>query len=359
MITPLTTLRKFTPVVLGLALCGTTLGCQPNNTYQVPRQPRANTVSTQVRLANGNYPLKQATYNDANGQYTLFLFNGTPPVFSTTNLQMMPLTAVETKTGKQSYLQMQNNQAILHLSPDFQIEYIHAVTEQVNGAENVIVRRESTYWEPFEDDDELEIEIDFNYHQPYYYVPPVYQRGVILGRGYYAPTYQQAVAKYEQNHKTQPPAVKNNRLRTSGELRKSTATKTQPTTNNRATTTTAQPKTNNRATTTTAQPKTNNRATTTTAQPKTNNRATTTTAQPKTNNRATTTTAQPTTNNRATTKAAPLSSDTKATGSGYSNSNLKKSNQTKQKSKASKKSSSSFGSNKSSRSKSSSSSKKR
>jgi len=308
MITPLTTLRKFTPVVLGLALCGTTLGCQPNNTYQVPRQQRANTVSTQARLANGNYPLKQATYNDANGQYTLFLFNATPPIFSTTNLQMMPLTAVETKTGKQSYLQMQNNQAILHLSPDFQIEYIHAVTEQINGAENFIVRRESTYWEPFEDDDELEIEIDFNYHQPYYYVPPVYQQGVILGRGYHAPTYQEAVAKYEQNHKTQPPAVKNNQLRTSGELRKSTATKTKPTTNNKTTTTTTKPTTSNKSTTT---------------------------------------------------KSAPLSSGTKATGSGYSNSNLKKSSQTKQKTKASKKSSSSFGSKKSSSRKSSSSSKKR
>ncbi|NER25924.1 MAG: hypothetical protein F6J96_35585 [Symploca sp. SIO1C2] len=316
MITPLTTLRKFTPVVLGLALCGTTLGCQPNNTYQVPRQQRANTVSTQARLANGNYPLKQATYNDANGQYTLFLFNATPLVFSTTNLPIMPLTVAETKTGKQSYLQMQNNQAILHLSPDFQIEYIHTVTEQVNGAENVIVRRESTYWEPFEDDDELEIEIDFNYHQPYYYVPPVYQQGVILGRGYHAPTYQEAIAKYEQNHKTQPPAVRNNQLRTSGELRKSTAAKTQPTTSNKATTTTTKPVTNNKATTTTAQPVTNNRATTT--------------------------------------KAAPLSPGAKATGSGYSNSNLKKSSQTKQKSKASKKSSSSFGSRKSS-----SSSKKR
>ncbi|NER23606.1 MAG: hypothetical protein F6J96_23475 [Symploca sp. SIO1C2] len=308
MITPLTTLRKFTPVVLGLALCGTTLGCQPNNTYQVPRQQRANTVSTQARLANGNYPLKQATYNDANGQYSLFLFNATPPVFSTTKLKMMPLTAAETKTGKQSYLQMQNNQAILHLSPDFQIEYIHAVTEQINGAENVIVRQESTYWEPFDNDNELEIDIDFDYHQPYYYVPPVYQQGVVLGRGYHAPTYQEAVAKYEQNHKTQPPAVKNNQLRTSGELRKSTATKTKPTTNNKTTTTTTKPTTSHKSTTT---------------------------------------------------KSAPLSSGTKATGSGYSNSNLKKSSQTKQKTKASKKSSSSFGSNKSSSRKSSSSSKKR
>ncbi|NEP57616.1 MAG: hypothetical protein F6K31_11430 [Symploca sp. SIO2G7] len=319
MITPLTTLRKFTPVVLGLALCGTTLGCQPN-TYQVPRQQRVNTVSTQARLANGNYPLKQATYNDANGQYSLFLFNATPPVFSTTNLQMMPLTAAETKTGKQSYLQMHNNQAILHLSPDFQIEYIHAVTEQINGAETVIVGQESTYWEPFEDDNELEIEIDFDYHQPHYYVPPVYQQGVILGRGYHAPTYQEAVAKYEQNHKTKPPAVKNNQLRTSGELRKSTATTAQPTTNNKSTTTTAQPATKNKSTATTAQPATKNKSTTTTA---------------------------------------PLSSGTKATGSGYSNSNLKKSSQTKQKSKVTKKSSSSFGSSKSSSGKSSSSSKKR
>jgi hypothetical protein len=281
-----------------LTLCWTTLGCQ-SHTYQVPGQQRVNTVSTQARLANGNYPLKQATYNDANGQYTLFLFNATPPVFSTTNLQMMPLTAAETQAGQQSYLQMQNNQAILHLNPDFQIEYTHAVTEQINGAETVIVREESTYWEPFDDDNELEIDIDFDHHRPYYYVPPPYQRGVVLTSGYYAPTYQQAVAKYEQNYKTKPPAVRNNQLRTSGGLRKSTATKTQPTTNKKSTTTTAQSTTDNRATTTKAQPTT-----------------------------------------------APSSSSTKATGSGYGNSNLKKSSQAKPKSRASKKSSSGFGSNK-------------
>jgi len=325
MITPLTRLRKFTPVVLGLALCWTTLGCQ-SNTYQVPGQQRVNTVSTQARLANGKYPLKQATYNDANGQYTLFLFNATPPVFSTTNLQMMPLTAAETQAGEQSYLQMQNNQAILHLNPDFQIEYIHAVTEQINGAETVIVREESTYWEPFEDDDELEIELEFHNYGPHYYVPPRYQRGVVLSRGYHAPTYQEAVTKYEQNYKTKPPAVKNNQLRTSGQLRKSTTTKAQPTTTNKSTTTT------------------------------TTNKSTTTTTQPTTTNKSTTTT---TTNKSTTTTTAPSSSSTKATGSGYGSSNLKKPSHTKPKSTTKKKSSSSFGSSKSSTRKSSGSRKRR
>ena len=312
MITPLATFRKLTPIVLGLALCWTTVGCE-SNTYQSSGQQRANTVSTRANLGNGSYPLKQATYNDANGQYTLFLFNATPPVFSTSNLQMMPLTEAEIKGGQQSYLQMQNNQAILHLSQDFQIEYIHAVTQQVNGAETIIVREESTYWEPFDDDNELEIEIDFDHHRPHYYVPPPYHAGTVLTKGYYAPTYQEAVAKYEQNHKTQPPAAKNNQLRTSGVLRKST----------------------------------DNKSTAGKTQPITDNKSTAGKTQPITDNKSTTTTTK------------PSSSNTKATGSGYSSSNLKKSSKAKPKSSSSKKSSSSFGSSKRSSSKSSSSSKKR
>lgn len=31
------------------------------------------------KLADGQYPVQQAEYNDADGEYTLFLLNATPP----------------------------------------------------------------------------------------------------------------------------------------------------------------------------------------------------------------------------------------------------------------------------------------
>ncbi|MEQ8962714.1 MAG: hypothetical protein RLP02_33190, partial [Coleofasciculus sp. C2-GNP5-27] len=111
--TPRRTFHKFTPVLLSVALCWTTLACQDATNYSQSVGRDANTVSSYVQLANGKYPLQQVTYNDANGQYTLFLMNSTPPVYSTTNPQMIPLTPQELNAGKQSYLQMWNNQAVL------------------------------------------------------------------------------------------------------------------------------------------------------------------------------------------------------------------------------------------------------
>jgi len=324
--TPRRTFRQFTPVLLSVALCWTTIACQDSTNYsQSVRQQNANTVSSQTRLTNGKYPLQQVTYNDANGQYTLFLMNSTPPVYSTTNPQMIPLTPGELNAGEQSYLQMQNNQAVLHLSPDFQIEYVHAVTEQSGNNEVVIVREESTYWQPFESDGEIEIELEFN--SPRYYIPPPYQSGQVLHSGYHASSYDQAVTKYQSNHSTPPPAVRNNRLRTSGVLRKSTTSQT---------------------TTPRTSPASTTRSTST-------HKSTTPPATPGTTNPATTTHSAPTSTGSST-SSSPSSSSSRTTGSGYGSSNLRQSSQSKPKPSSSRNRSSGFGS---SNSRSSGSKKKR
>ncbi|MEQ9233987.1 hypothetical protein [Coleofasciculus sp. E2-BRE-01] len=325
--TPRRTFRKFTPVLLSVTLCWTTLACQNSTNYsQSVRQQNTNTVSSQTRLTNGKYPLQQVTYNDANGQYTLFLMNSTPPVYSTTNPQMIPLTPEELNAGEQSYLQMQNNQAVLHLSPEFQIEYIHAVTEPAGNNEMVIVREESTYWQPFESDGEIEIELDF--YSPRYYIPPPYRSGQVLHSGYHASSYDQAVTKYKSNHNTPPPAVRNNQLRTSGVLRKSTTTpRTSPASTNSSSTTPSTPTDKSR----------------------------TPQASPGTTNPTTTTQSAPTSTGSST-SSSPSSSGSRTTGSGYGSSNLRQSSQSKPKPSSSRNRSSGFGS---SNSRSSGSKKKR
>jgi len=52
---------------------------------------------------DGQYPVQQATFNDADGEYSLILLN-TPatPTFRTTNLQMARLTDEEIKAGQRA-----------------------------------------------------------------------------------------------------------------------------------------------------------------------------------------------------------------------------------------------------------------
>ncbi|MEQ8756778.1 MAG: hypothetical protein RID09_25110 [Coleofasciculus sp. G1-WW12-02] len=320
--TPRRRFRKFTPVILSVALCWTTVACQDStNSYQSTGRQDTNTVSSQTRLTDGKYALQQVTYNDANGQYTLFLMNSTGAAYSTTNPQMIPLTQGELNAGEQSYLHKQNNQAVLHLSPDFQIEYMHAVTEGASNNEMVIVREESTYWQPFESDGGIEIELEFN--SPRYYIPPPYRSGQVLYSGYHASSYDQAVAKYKSNHNTPPPAVSNNQLRTSGVLRKSTTSQT------------TTPKTS---------PESTNSSSTTPSTP--TDKSTIPKTPPGTRNPATTTQSAPPSTGSST-SSSPSSSSSKTTGSGYGSSNLR-SNQSKPKPNSSRNSSSSFGSSSSS-----------
>lgn len=230
--------RQFTILLLTLVLCWTTVACggTTSTTQSSPTQNANQTRPAPTRLNPGEYGVQQARYSDATGEYTLFLLNtppGTPSVYNTADLQMAQLTPEEVTAGKKSYLKVENGQASLHLTEDFKIEYIHAVTEtrpdpQTGEPRTVIVREErGGFWAPFAG--ALAGNVVGNLlFRPQYYVPPVYQPGVPVMRGYggYGSTYGQAVQTYQSRYQAPPPAVRNRQanFRTTGRIRNNPAT---------------------------------------------------------------------------------------------------------------------------------------
>ncbi|XZN92801.1 MAG: hypothetical protein ACM65M_08215 [Microcoleus sp.] len=228
-------LRKLIVYFMALTLCVTTIGCgSPTPT------PEANQNVNTVRSAppsNNNlspsqYPLQQATYDDSEGEYSLMLLNtppGTSSVYRSRDLQMARLTDEEISQGKKSYLNLEKDKASLHLTEDFKIEYVHNVTETVSNPQTgqpqtVVVRQQSGFWAPFAGALAGQA-IGSLLFTPRYYVPPVYQPGVILtGYGGYGNTYREAVNQYQTRYQAPPAAVRNRQaLRTTGRLRSPTS----------------------------------------------------------------------------------------------------------------------------------------
>lgn len=222
-------LRKIAILLMSLSLCVTTLACGSPNSTQSYRNPNSNTSSapTQTQMSEGQYPVQQATYNDIDGEYTLMLLNtppGTPSTLRTTDLQMARLTDEEIQSGKKTYLAVNNGQAVMHLTEDFKIEYVHNETQtqtnpQTGQPETVVVRQQSSFWTPFAGALAGQA-IGSLLFRPHYYVPPVYQPGVVLtGYGGYGSTYGQAVQQYQTRYQAAPPAVKNRTsFRTTGRI---------------------------------------------------------------------------------------------------------------------------------------------
>ena len=225
-------LRKATILLLSLSLCWTTLACgSPNSNQAYQNQNPTNASSrqsrtSQTRLSDGQYGVQQATYNDINGEYTLMLLDtppGTPSAYSSTDLQMARLTDEEIQAGKKSYLSINNGKAALHLTEDFKVEYVHNVTQtqtnaQTGQQETVVVRQQSGFWAPFAGAVAGQA-LGSLLFTPRYYVPPLYQPGVMVGYGGYGNTYGQAVERYQVRHQAPPPAVRNSQtFRTTGRL---------------------------------------------------------------------------------------------------------------------------------------------
>lgn len=226
-------LRRFFSFFIVLILCWTTVACG-SSSNQSQQKSQTQLALNQTSLSNGKYPVQQATYNDADGVYSLMLLNtppGSPPVFNTTNLQMARLTDEEIAQGEKTYLDINGNQAAMHLTEDFKIEYVHNVTEtqtnsQTGQPETVVVRQESSFWTPFAGALAGQA-LGSLLFRPQYYVPPIYQPGGITGYGGYGSSYNQAVDRYQSKYNAPPPAVKNRQtLRTTGRLRNTSPTKT-------------------------------------------------------------------------------------------------------------------------------------
>lgn len=226
----MTIVRKFTAVLLALSLCITTVACGGGNQTTSPTKNVSQT-STNTKLSDGEYQIQQATYDDASGEYNLFLLNNKPPTFATENLQMARLTDDEIKQGKKTYLKVEKGQPILYLTEDFKIEYVHNVTEnktnpQTGQQETVVVRRENSFWAPFAGSVAGSLAgqaIGSMLFRPQYYVPPVYQSGQGLsGFGGYGGSYGQAVQNYQTRYNAPPAAVTNRTaFRNTGTIRRS------------------------------------------------------------------------------------------------------------------------------------------
>ncbi|MDE5094499.1 MAG: hypothetical protein O4804_09770 [Trichodesmium sp. St11_bin5] len=233
-------LRKLTVLFICLTLCWTTIACGSSNTSSSQNSnPNVSSNQNRNQVTEGEYPVQQATYNDANGEYSLMLLNtppGKPPIYNTKDLQMASLTDEEIQEGKTNYININGNQASLHIKPDFKIEYVHNVTEtqtnpQTGRQETVIVRRESNFWTPFAGAVAGQVvggAISSMLFTPQYYVPPVYQPGgVMTGYGGYGSNYNQAVNRYQERYQAPPVAEKNRQiLRSTGVTNSTRSTKT-------------------------------------------------------------------------------------------------------------------------------------
>jgi hypothetical protein len=226
----MTILRRFTVVVLTLSLCLTTVACGGSNqTKSESRNVSQSSVAT--KLSDGKYQVQQATYDDATGDYTLFLINSKPPTFRTENLQMARLTDEQIKAGDKTSLKVENGQPSLYMTEDFKIEYVHNVTEnrtnpQTGQQETVVVRQESNFWAPFAGAVAGNLAgqaIGSLFFRPQYYVPPVYQSGRgLTGYGGYGGSYDQAVSSYQSRYNEPPAAVRNRTaFRSTGTIRRS------------------------------------------------------------------------------------------------------------------------------------------
>lgn len=226
----MTIVRKFTAVFLALSLCLTTVACGgPNETKSSAKN--VSQTSNATKLSDGEYQIQQATYDDASGEYNLFLLNNKPPTFSTENLQMARLTDDQIKEGKKTYLKVEKGQPILYLTEDFKLEYVHNVTEnktnpQTGQQETTVVRQENSFWAPFAGSVAGSLAgqaIGSLLFRPQYYVPPAYQPGQGLnGFGGYGGSYGQAVQNYQTRYNAPPAAVVNRTaFRNTGTIRRS------------------------------------------------------------------------------------------------------------------------------------------
>lgn len=247
--------RRLLILFIAFSLSWTTVACgsAPQAKESSKNTGAVQEVST-PSLIDGRYPVQQATYDDADGEYTLMLLNtppGQPPILRTRDLQMARLSDEEVAAGEKTFLEVANAQSIMHLTEDFRIEYVHNVTEsQVNAQtgqpETVVVRRESGFWSPFAGALAGQA-LGSLLFTPHYYVPPLYQSGgVMTGYGGYGRSYGQAVDQYATRYQAPPAAEKNRQmLRTAGRVRQSasgksasgqsTASRSQPTTSSRGT----------------------------------------------------------------------------------------------------------------------------
>lgn len=153
---------------------------------QTARQP----VKSSPALPAGSYEVQSVSYDDATGQYRVFILgapDGTKPLYESHDIRMARLEDAEIEAGKKSSIVFGDGAPTLRLTPDFQIAYVHNVTEQqvdpsTGREETVIVRQETSSWSPFLSA-MAGAAVGNMLFAPRYYYPPPYAAGPMVGYG--------------------------------------------------------------------------------------------------------------------------------------------------------------------------------
>ncbi len=221
--------RKIVALFLSVALCWTMVSCggstsERTSLPKVTNERQRTALTSSSVLADGKYPVQQASYDDSDGKYTLMLLNtptGTSPTFQTQRLQMARLTDEQIKQNEKTFLEVKNKEPVIYLAEDFKIEYLHSVTEarndpQTGSPQNVVVRQESSFWNPFAGALAGQA-LGSLLFRPQHYIPPAFQSGSMRGFGGYGSSYNQAVDSYQTRYNQPPAAVRNRQtLRSTG-----------------------------------------------------------------------------------------------------------------------------------------------
>ena len=125
--------RRLIALLMILSLSWTMVACgTSSNSTQSSTATQNPSVSAPNQVTEGRFPVQQATYDDGDGTYTLMLLNtppGQPPTYRTANLQMARLTEEQMAKGEKTTLEVKGNDAVMYLTEDFKIEYVHNVTD--------------------------------------------------------------------------------------------------------------------------------------------------------------------------------------------------------------------------------------
>lgn len=197
--------------VLLLSAC---LDSAPRDQRSAEAIEPAKPIENSPNLPAGKYDIQNARYDDATGQYQVFLLGlppGTKPLFQHTDVQLARLSDEQVQAGQKSFMEVGESGApVMYLTPDFQLAYVHNVTEErinpvTQQPETIIVQQQTSSWSPFMSAMAGAM-IGNMLFAPRYYYPPPYAAGGMMGYGGMGETRQLASQGYAQKFGSEPQA---------------------------------------------------------------------------------------------------------------------------------------------------------
>lgn len=171
-----------TTLLLGTAalLFGAT-ACLQSKEEEAPPEQVAPVVESPP-LPTGEYGVQSISFDDASGQYSMFLLDtppGTPAQFQTQELRLAQLTDEEVAAGKRAHIVVDAEGPVAKIPADYQIAFTHNVVEEKAG-KPVVVQQHSSMWSPFMMGMTGAM-VGQMLFAPRHYYPPPYAGGGVMG----------------------------------------------------------------------------------------------------------------------------------------------------------------------------------